>query len=347
MEATLRMSRQLKRYLIFILIIHCLIWAVAEVSFAGKPVRIGILLPQTGMLAEIGENLNRGMQISFEETRAGLESSSQRLELISLDYEGNPALAVTNAQKLIYEENVAVILGVPDTQARVAVSNLAEPLRVPIVSTGPLPYRQQVSNLGRMAFHLGVSSELVGRFATELSKKSNLQIDGSNECLLTFQPHMTEKFSAAVCPSLSMKRDDWERFRERYLSRFNAEPDALAAIGFASMQIVLEVMKGRLDSLKGLNQILGSRTFNTILGPVNFAAANPLPATFRLIAATAENADLNKALAAETKKTDCDKCKKSEECPQGSYKDLIFSEEGVDCCKKTDECPQGSLLYFY
>ena len=330
-----------------VMLLQCLAWGVSATAGAQvEAVKIGVLVPLSGPMAEIGSDQYRGMLLAFDAGRASLESSRQRLEVVYDDDQCKPGVGMSRAQSLVERNRAAVLLGAPCTDTSAAVAAYAEQQRVPFLSTGSLPEEQQ-SGRERMAFQLGVSRKRVGQLAQQLSAKTGLKVDGGTGCLWTYRPFVADGFVASVCPSLSIERTRWEDLQQRYHQKFSAKPGAGAAIGFAAMQIMMEAMKGRLDRREELVRVLNTQTFETIVGHVNVGADGGLRSMLRVIPGALAGSSDKEKLAAETTHDDCDKCKKAE-CPQGSYKELRYSAKTDDCCKKpeTSECPQGSLLFF-
>ena len=76
---------------------------------ARAPVRVGILLPYTGVYAKLGQNITDGMMMRLAE--AGNKLGGRDIEYVRVDSEASPPKAVDNTNKLVRGEKVDFIVG--------------------------------------------------------------------------------------------------------------------------------------------------------------------------------------------------------------------------------------------
>ncbi|MFQ5617324.1 MAG: ABC transporter substrate-binding protein [Anaerolineales bacterium] len=80
---------------------------------ASGPVKIGILLPYSGIYAVLGESIIEAMKMYFEET--GNEAGGRQIEFITEDTEMTPDVAQQKARKLIEQDEVDLVAGIVST----------------------------------------------------------------------------------------------------------------------------------------------------------------------------------------------------------------------------------------
>lgn len=74
----------------------------------GGPVKIGILLPYTGVYAELGESITQGMELVF--ARENWTVAGRKIEVIKEDDESKPPVGVRKGQKLIESDKVDIVV---------------------------------------------------------------------------------------------------------------------------------------------------------------------------------------------------------------------------------------------
>ena len=73
------------------------------------PIRLGVILPYSGVYAQLGEDITDGMNVYFDEQ--GNEIAGRPVELIQEDTEADPQVGVEAARTLIERDEVAVLTG--------------------------------------------------------------------------------------------------------------------------------------------------------------------------------------------------------------------------------------------
>jgi branched-chain amino acid transport system substrate-binding protein len=103
--------------------------APAIVRAQTRKVRVGVLLPRSGYLAQLGQSCQRGADIAPAVMR---EVYGVELELMNADIESNVDTARARAEKLI-SEGAQVLVGPFDSGAATAIAQVAEQRRIPFV----------------------------------------------------------------------------------------------------------------------------------------------------------------------------------------------------------------------
>ena len=126
------MSNARKVFAVALLV--ALAWAVAPVSEAQPPIRIGATLSQTGVNATVGQALLRGYRLCVEPTNDKDGVLGRTLELIIYDDQSDPATAVRLYEKLIAQDKVDLVLGPYGAPITDAVADVTERRNMPLVA---------------------------------------------------------------------------------------------------------------------------------------------------------------------------------------------------------------------
>jgi branched-chain amino acid transport system substrate-binding protein len=100
--------------------------APATVRAQPRRLKVGVIQPRLGVLAQLGQSCQRGADLASVVIgeRLGVE-----LELMSADFESNPELSRSRAERLI-DEGAQVLVGPFDSGAAAVASQVAEQRRV-------------------------------------------------------------------------------------------------------------------------------------------------------------------------------------------------------------------------
>jgi len=110
------------------------VWAVAPVTEAQAPIRIGASLSLTGTYAALAPNLHRGYQLCVKHMNDKGGVLGRKLELVLYDDGSDPATAVRLYEKLITQDKVDLVLGPFSSPITDAVANVTEKHRMPMMT---------------------------------------------------------------------------------------------------------------------------------------------------------------------------------------------------------------------
>jgi branched-chain amino acid transport system substrate-binding protein len=103
--------------------------AVPYVRAQSRSLKVGVLLPRSGVQAGIGQDCHRGVQVSTEVLKAlGLPA----LEIMNGDTESNVDVARARAERLI-SEGAQLLVGAFDSGQTTAIAQVAEQRGIPLV----------------------------------------------------------------------------------------------------------------------------------------------------------------------------------------------------------------------
>ncbi|MEM6255911.1 MAG: ABC transporter substrate-binding protein [Cyanobacteria bacterium P01_D01_bin.156] len=133
-----RIPKAFKFLLIGGLVAISLAFASCQSSSSLSTIRIGLIVSLSGDIPEVGQATINAAEMAVEPINAagGLEINGrqQQIELIVNDSPDNPQGAVASAQKLINQENVAVIIGPQASRNAIPAAEVAEATQIPLIS---------------------------------------------------------------------------------------------------------------------------------------------------------------------------------------------------------------------
>ncbi len=100
---------------------------------ASEPLRIGFLTVKTGPLAAGGKQQEEGAALFLKERNGMI--AGRKVELITQDTAGNPALAKTKTQELVERHQVPVMIGPLATNEALAMDGYIRETKVPLITT--------------------------------------------------------------------------------------------------------------------------------------------------------------------------------------------------------------------
>jgi len=100
-------------------------------AWAQQPIKIGVLMPTSGVLAALATEQINGMNIALEEFGGAV--AGRKVEMIVEDDESKPSIGLSKARKLILSDRVDVLTGIVGSDVALAVRPFAEANRIPVV----------------------------------------------------------------------------------------------------------------------------------------------------------------------------------------------------------------------
>lgn len=123
----------MKKLLVVALSVFVALMAIAPNQAAAKdPVKIGVLVPLTGIVAQGGLEMKYGIEMAAEEKGTVL---GRPIELLVEDTQVKPPIAVTKAEKLVYKDDCKALIGVFSSGVGLALAKNIDKLKVPFLST--------------------------------------------------------------------------------------------------------------------------------------------------------------------------------------------------------------------
>ncbi|MBI3090786.1 MAG: ABC transporter substrate-binding protein [Candidatus Tectomicrobia bacterium] len=134
------MSSGLRRFACTVgIVLSCLCLGVGLLASAAaegqsrEPIKIGLLTPLKGALAQNGTDVSEGVRLYFSEQKS--ELAGRKIDLIIEDTASDVNTGLTKARKLIERDQVKVIIGPVHSGVAMAIRNLVDDRKIPLVIT--------------------------------------------------------------------------------------------------------------------------------------------------------------------------------------------------------------------
>src|SRR3989454_131659 len=101
------------------------------VAQAPAPVKIGMLVPLTGVFTRNGREAVDGARLYLDEV--GWKVEGRPIELLVEDYEGKPDVGLTKARKLVERDGVHMLKGIVSSAVGLAVAAYAKDRKIPVI----------------------------------------------------------------------------------------------------------------------------------------------------------------------------------------------------------------------
>ena len=118
--------------LLFLSVLLIVLMATPPHVLAQNPVKIGVLVPLSGMAAQGGVEMRDGIAMAAKEKGTLL---GRPIELIVEDTRIKPDVAVSKAEKLVFKDGVVSLIGVFSSGVGLAIAKNIDKLNVPFLTT--------------------------------------------------------------------------------------------------------------------------------------------------------------------------------------------------------------------
>jgi branched-chain amino acid transport system substrate-binding protein len=202
------------------------------------PILIGTVGSLTGPEASFGAPVRDGIQFAVEQVNAAGGVKGRKVELRTYDSQGRLEDSVSAAQRLVNKDKVLLILGEVSSSASLAIADVAQTARVPMVT--PSSTHPDVTRKGdyifRTCFIDPFQGQAMARFARESLKLERISIlqDGRNAYSLGLSQAFQQAFTRLGGTIVSIEgysKGDTD-FRAPLLAVKRAKPQALYLPGF-------------------------------------------------------------------------------------------------------------------
>ncbi|HWM79244.1 MAG TPA: ABC transporter substrate-binding protein, partial [Methylomirabilota bacterium] len=130
------------------------------------PIKVGLILPETGPLAANGKDMANGMQLFFEEQ--GVKLAGREIKLITEDDEGKPPTGLAKARSLVESQGIHVLVGPLSAAVGYAVAGYVNDKKVPtifpIVSAEDITQRKRSPYIIRTGWSSAQPSQPFGKW---------------------------------------------------------------------------------------------------------------------------------------------------------------------------------------
>jgi branched-chain amino acid transport system substrate-binding protein len=131
------------------------------------PLKIGFLYPQTGVFAAPGQFMYEGLTLFLRQHN--YELAGRKIQVITADTQGNPNVAITQAEKLIEQDHVNLLFGPLTAAEGTALVQVIDRSRIPaiypIVSSDDLTQRTISPYIVRTGWTSSQTTQPLGWYA--------------------------------------------------------------------------------------------------------------------------------------------------------------------------------------
>jgi len=103
----------------------------ARRAMARDALKIGVILPASGVYTQLGIDIANGMRLYFDEVHN--KAGGREIVIINQDESSDPSVAVSKATKLIESDKVDLLAGIVATPSAYAIRDLVTSAQVPLV----------------------------------------------------------------------------------------------------------------------------------------------------------------------------------------------------------------------
>lgn len=230
-----------KQALLVISVLSFILSGIAWGAETKSPIKIGTIYSKTGILAEHGRHADMGIRMALEELNSKGGVVGRKLEAIWRDDQSKAEVATREANALLFDEKVDVLLGTLLGNTGNAVSVVSKEQKVPFIVL------TQIGNLtmedGHRYIFRGVSSSIMN------SRAQVLNLQGKpyrTAWTITYDYSFghqviasTKEYMAKKVPEIKVIGESWPPMTETdftsYISQIiRAKPDVVIAYIFGS-----------------------------------------------------------------------------------------------------------------
>ncbi|MBW2609642.1 MAG: ABC transporter substrate-binding protein [Deltaproteobacteria bacterium] len=139
---------------------------------APKEVKVGLIYPVSGPLASVGKRCVNGHEYAVKliNEQGGIKSmGGAKIKLIVADSEGKPEIGMSETEKLITRENVAVVMGAWQSAVTFPTTQVAEKYKTPYIV--PLAVADAITERGfKYTFRTGMTATINANLAFDIIK---------------------------------------------------------------------------------------------------------------------------------------------------------------------------------
>jgi len=176
--------------------------ATEEVAATSETVKIGLLSPTSGDLAQYGIAVKNAAEMAVKELNAAGGINGAQIELIAYDNEADPTKSMTLFNKLVEEDKIVALVGPVISGTSLVVGPLAEAAQIPMLS--PTATNADVTvgldYVFRACYIDPYQGRVVAKFASEnLSAKTAVIFRNvSNDYAIGLADAFTEAFAGEI-----------------------------------------------------------------------------------------------------------------------------------------------------
>jgi ABC-type branched-subunit amino acid transport system substrate-binding protein len=236
--------------------------AAASLALAAPPkagMHIGVVIPESWPDRARGEDIRDGMLLALK-TWPGQAAPT----LVIKDSACDAKKAAAAVQGFI-DAKVDMVVGGFCVLGTVPRSLLAA--GVPFVSANA----ERLTMPPDAALQFGiVPVNHADGIASKLRAETGLRVTASTACWMDFEDHPSDRYDAALCPTLRVDTARWNEIAPTYTAAYRKPFSTSAARGYAAMQVALAAIKQMRAGSKPATAFKDMKEVATVLGTVRY-----------------------------------------------------------------------------
>ena len=109
--------------------------ALPTAAAAQGPVKIGVVMPYTGVFAVVGQDATKGIELALG--KLGFKAGGRELQILKEDEEGKPDVGLTKTRKLVERDRVDALIGPVHAGVALAMRDYVHAQGIPLVLPVP------------------------------------------------------------------------------------------------------------------------------------------------------------------------------------------------------------------
>jgi branched-chain amino acid transport system substrate-binding protein len=105
--------------------------SLSAAAVAEEPIKIGVILPYSGVYASLGSEITQGMELGF--ATFGAEVAGRPIELLTEDSEVKPNTGLSKAKKLVHSDGVDLLVGPVASNVANALRDFVHGQEIPLI----------------------------------------------------------------------------------------------------------------------------------------------------------------------------------------------------------------------
>lgn len=135
-----------------------LVFAFAGSGLAAeKPVKVGFVYIMSGPFATYGQFAKQGAELAIDEINQAGGISGRKVEAFFEDSTGKPDVAIRSIRKLVYENEVDIVMGIDSSGVASAVAPIMNELKTPLIITHAATPDVTGTNCNRYTFRVSLN----------------------------------------------------------------------------------------------------------------------------------------------------------------------------------------------
>ncbi|MGK7927800.1 MAG: ABC transporter substrate-binding protein [Spirulina sp.] len=244
-----------------------------ETDSTKTTIRIGAIVPLTGEFAETnGKTAINGIQLAMREINAegGLpvDGKLKKTVLFIEDDRDDPHTALTAIRKLVYQDEVVTIIGLPISRIAIPVANFAETIPIPTISTTAT--HPALTEGKKYIFRVGFIDDFQGQILAKFARQELGATRGAilydaasayNKGLAEIFTREFEKIGGKIVSSQIYTTDRNRDFRQQLKQIYRVQPDILFLPNYKH-EVIQQVKQARELGITAI--AIGSDTWDDL-----------------------------------------------------------------------------------